>query len=122
LTLGLCLGEAHGDDLRPAVRGAWHAVVVERHPRASRDDLGARDSLCGRDVGQEQFAGHVADGPNTGNVRSQMIVDLDESAGIDLDSDLPKSQVLRVRSEPVATSIWSASSIEGPPRHRNVAP
>ncbi len=81
-----------------AVDGARHVGVVERLGIEAGDLLNRGDALMRGDVGEEQLAGDVADGPDTGDVGLTVVVDLDPAA-IELDAGCLEAEGVGVGAE-----------------------
>ncbi len=94
-SLQFLLGLADGGDLREGVDHVRDDVVVHVAGLA-RKDLGNRDALVLRLVGEHRTGDHVADGVDAGDVRGEMRVGEDAALVVALDADHVEAEPLRV--------------------------
>lgn len=91
----LDFGLSQRADLRLAVRRPRHLLVVQRRWKQSGDPLDGINTLSRSHVGQERWAGDIADCINARNVRSHLRIHWDE-ATICAYSDRFEAKVVRV--------------------------
>ena len=82
----LRLGQPERGNLRLAIGRAGHHLVIEREGGRACDVFRADNPLRRADVREHQLSRHVANRPNAGDVGRHSVVDFDEAARIEADS------------------------------------